>query len=214
MSYFVSKNSMYEINHTHNLSGLFLRDDNTQIVVANILMLYSRYDLPYHDDLTSKIINKMQIYIHAFNGDSSVSNNMIETLDYHNKQFTKKYMLPLLVQYNFKSDNVFKIKPFGKYIKNYYVDDIRNIDAWEPHTTEQDNYHRRTNTSKNGLNNPHIIGAHKRRYEQDISETLRTHEKGVSRISGYNMEDVYATIGNKKYESELLPGYDNLDKYQ
>ena len=213
MSYFVAKNSAYDISRAYNISELFLDSDNIKLVVANISTLQRRYDIHHSADLANKIANKMRWYISSSNIESSVSNNILETIDYHNKQFTKKYMLSLQVRNNFKSDNVFKIKPFGKYVKNYYADDIRNVDVWEPHAIMQDNYHIRKGTGKKGLNNPHIIGAHKRRYEQDISEALRTHEKGISRISGYDMEDVYATIRTKKYD-DLLSGYRDLTKYQ
>jgi len=93
--------------------------------------------------------------------------------------------------------NPMRVPRNGKYTSIETPDDIRNIDAWSPNAINVDDRTRRTNTGVKGLNNPYIVGAHKRHYERDITEGFRTvRELEPTKNRGYNNHFLYSTIGS------------------
>jgi hypothetical protein len=85
----------------------------------------------------------------------------------------------------------------GKLTRMETVEDIKNIDAWSDGAVSIDDKSRRK--PMKGINNPYIIGAHRRYYDKDVASGFRTvREIGPTKNRGYNMEAIYSTVGNNK----------------
>ncbi len=126
----------------------------------------------------------------------------METIDYYNKEFIKDvhplYNKPYIHKIGDLTPdiNVIRAKPFGKKISNMQAEDFKYADVWEEHPVYVDDYNQRRTHGNKGINQPHIVGAHKRHYEMDNSEGLSLHEKGPDRTWGYNNKELYSTTGN------------------
>lgn len=183
---------------------LFIEEENIKFVARNIHNLKRRHGTTQSAEETlSEVTSRMKQFIedHDMSRDSSIIGNQLESLDYFNKYFTRT-MDPGRGPYLHRvgdmqpDDNPFRAKPFGKKIEHFQVEDYRNADVWEPNHVFQDSYATRQHSGMSGMNNPHIIGAHRRHYDRNNSEGLSIHEKGSDRTWGYDMVDLYDATGN------------------
>lgn len=182
------------LNATHNdaNTALFLTDVNIKFIVSNVVKLRHEYSvdkkMPMRT-LANHLKSQMRDWTRKRQlNDAAASDNPIETLDYYNKQFIRD-MHPLYKHDPFNTHepdvNVIRDPIYGKKHDQLYTEDIRNLDVWDNNDIYVDDRSTRRTWGNKGLNNPHIIGAHRRHYERDIDEGLQAHEKGPTRTRGY-----------------------------
>ena len=141
--------------------------------------------------------------------DYSSAGEYLETIEYINRSFINSYNVSninMFKETERTSDwNPFKEVRNGKLPRYETVDDIRNIDAWSDNTLMIDGRMSRRGKGVKGLNNPHLVGAHKRHYERDITNELgRSREIGPMVNYGYNQKKIYDTIiNNDLYDWEV-----------
>lgn len=199
--------SAYGYDVSLSNDDLFLDPINIQFVTERIVALRKQYGTAKKMPiklLTLEVEAQMREWVNLHRlADSSVSGNQVETLDYYNKDFVKE-MHPLYsVGYIPRTGdltpdvNVMRLKQYGKREEDMYVDDIRNLDVWTEDAVYLDDYNTRKTWGNKGINQPHIVGVHKRTYDRVSTDGLSTNgEKGPERNRGYNNDALYATIGN------------------
>lgn len=178
---FVPKGITFDDNATN--ADLFLNPTNIKFLISNMRQLHTRYGIP-NLNLTEQ---QMHEYINNYDfTDESVAGNKLVTLSYYNKKFVDTYHPITISDDNTTPDvNYFKIKPFNKPVSQWHVEDYRCADLWSDQAETYVDKSIKQRTRLRGLNNPHILGSHKRHYEHDISETLTAHEVGPTRPHGY-----------------------------
>lgn len=171
------------------IDELFIDDDNINHIWSNLNSIYLRYGKPKITRQTAKQLLIDYAKEHQFL-DHSVGNNQRETLSYYNKHFTKYTVMPK-IPYNVPDHNPMIEKINGKLFADFSPEDYGRLDVWQADPIYADKYNTRKHRGNKGMNNPHIIGAHKRHYA-NTDDGLRDHEKGPSRTHGYNMSSIYS----------------------
>lgn len=82
--------------------------------------------------------------------------------------------------------NPFRQTRRGVPVYSETVEDIRNLDLWQPDSSFATPENAGRAHARHGMNNAHIVGAHRRHHDHDASEAFTGLEVGPTRTWGYN----------------------------
>ena len=113
-----------------------------------------------------------------------VSRDFLEVIDYHNS----KIFHNIVSQYSPLTDSITQIMGGIKPRDQFMPEDYRQLDVWQESPVFVNSNFKNNNR---GLNNPHVIGAHKRHVER-AGDGLYNLEL-VNESYGFDMKDAYNT---------------------
>ncbi len=164
-----------EVTH----SDYFLSENHVNYVFRRITTIFAQNGRRARN--VNDIRAQMEIWV-LKEHDTSVRGDIYETVDFMNNEF-----INFVVRHNKVTANPMRDKIYGKKMSEYMPEDYRNMDVWSSGQQFTNASHQKT--KMRGINNPHIIGAHRRHYD-NTDEGIRHYEQQSLVPKRYNMSEL------------------------